>query len=183
MSAVRIAPIEAPYETSIDDVFKRVTPPGVEPLKLFRTMARSPRILRKLFAANLLDSGPIELRDREIVILRTCARCSSEYEWGVHVAVFSQKAGLSEREIAASLQRDADGGPWSPREMGLIRMVDELHDTATLSDAAWAALSAFYSEEQMLELITLVGYYHTISFVTNACRVDLEPAAPRFNRR
>ncbi len=37
----------------------------------------------------------LAIRDREIVIDRTCARCGNEYEWGVHVAAFAEAAGLS----------------------------------------------------------------------------------------
>ena len=180
MPVPRIAPIEAPYDPAIAEIFARVMPAGVEPLKLFRTMARSPRILQRMFAGGLLDKGPVALRDREIVILRTCARCGSEYEWGVHVAMFTKRAGLSEPEIAASIGRDA--GPWPARERALIGLVDELHDTAQLSDAGWNALAAHFSSEQVLELIALVGYYHTISFMTNACRVDLESTAARFGQ-
>lgn len=180
MSVPRITPIEAPYDPAIAEMFARVMPPGMEPLKLFRTMARSPRILQRMFAGSLLDKGPVALRDREIVILRTCARCGSEYEWGVHVAMFAERAGLSEQEIAASIGGDA--GLWPARERALIELVDELHDTAQLSDAGWNALAAHFSPEQVLELIALVGYYHTISFMTNACRVDLESTAARFGQ-
>ena len=78
-------------------------PPGAPPLALFRILARSPRILRKIRASNLLDRGPVERRERELVILRTTARCRSEYEWGVHAAVFARRFGLSDAEIAGSL--------------------------------------------------------------------------------
>ena len=37
----------------------------------------------------------LSLRHRELLILRTTARCGAEYEWGVHVQVFAAKAGLS----------------------------------------------------------------------------------------
>ena len=41
---------------------------------LFRTIARSPRAWEKFSAGGLLDRGPLTLREREIVIDRTCAR-------------------------------------------------------------------------------------------------------------
>jgi hypothetical protein len=31
-----------------------------------------------------------------------------------------------------------------------------------------------------LEIVALVGFYHAISFMVNAARVELEPFAPRF---
>jgi alkylhydroperoxidase family enzyme len=180
MDMPRIAPAEAPYEPSIAQSFARFMPPGREPLKLFRTMAHNPRVLQRLFAGNLLDKGSIGLRDREIVILRTCARCGSEYEWGVHVAVFSKKAGLSREEIGATCMV-ATGALWSDRDGSLIALVDELHDGAAVSDATWSSLMRHYSEEQALELIMLVGNYHSVSFATNALRIELESDAPRFS--
>ena len=35
---------------------------------------------------------PLSLREREIVIDRTCALTGCEYEWGVHVAIFAEAA-------------------------------------------------------------------------------------------
>lgn len=180
MPESRIAPLEAPYEQSIAEAFGRITPPGREPLKLFRTMARNPRVLQRMFAGNLLDKGSIELRDRELVILRTCARCGSEYEWGVHVAFFAKRAGLDERQIAATRAAEPDGTALSARDALLFELVDALHDEADVPDAAWNRLAAHFTPEQLLELIALTGYYHTISFMTNALRIDLEIGAARF---
>ena len=59
-------------------------PPGIEPLVLFRTLARSPRVFGKIFAGGFLDKSPFSLRQREILIDRTTARLGCEYEWGVH---------------------------------------------------------------------------------------------------
>src|SRR5258708_22936193 len=82
----RISPAEPPYEPAIAAELERIMPPGVPPLMLFRTMAKSPRIFAKMFAGGLLDKGPLGLRQREIVIDRTTARLGCAYEWGVHVA-------------------------------------------------------------------------------------------------
>jgi alkylhydroperoxidase family enzyme len=175
----RIAPLEAPYEPAIAAAFDRVMPPGVAPLKLFRTMAANPRVLQRLFAGNLLDAGSISLRERELLILRTCQRCGAEYEWGVHAALFARTAGLEAGELALLASGGEGTTLLAPRELALLTAVDELHTHATLSDAAWGALAEYYSAEQILEVIALVGYYHTISFIANATGVELEPFAPR----
>lgn len=180
MQKNRITPQDPPYEPAIAEAFARIMPPGREPLKLFRTMARNPRVLQRIFAGGLLDKGSIELRDRELIILRTCARCNSEYEWGVHVTMFAQRAGLSEQQVAAMRAVNPDGAGLSSRDALLFRLVDELHDEANVSDAVWDGLAAHFGVEQLLELIALTGYYHTISFMTNAVRIDLEPDAARF---
>jgi alkylhydroperoxidase family enzyme len=176
----RLAPLPEPWPDGVAEELAAMMPPGVPPLRLFRTLARSPRILRKIRAANLLDRGPLDRRERELVILRTCARCGSEYEWGVHAAVFARRFGLGEAEIAGTLHAGADDPRWSPRDRLLVRVVDELHETATLSEPLWRALEGRWSDEQRIELVVLVGFYHTISFVTNALAIELEDGAERF---
>lgn len=180
MTHARIVPLEAPFESSVAETFATFLPPGMDALKLFRTQAHNPRVLQRMFAGNLLDQGSIGPRTRELLILRTCARCGSEYEWGVHVALFSKSAALSEADIAATLARDVDQLALPAAEALLFRAVDELHDTATIGDVLWEELARHYSSAQILELIALVGNYHAISFVTNAAKVGLEDFAPRF---
>lgn len=108
-------------------------PPGVEPLVLFRTMAKSPRFFQKMFAGGLLDKGPLSLRQREIVIDRTTARLGCEYEWGVHIAFFADKVDFGAPEIAATVHGDADASRWSKEEQALIAIVDDLVDRRTVA--------------------------------------------------
>ncbi|MGB7481446.1 MAG: carboxymuconolactone decarboxylase family protein [Burkholderiaceae bacterium] len=180
MSENRIAPAEAPFEPAIAQAFARIMPPGREPLALFRTMARNPRVLQRMFAGSLLDQGTLALRERELVILRTCARCGSEYEWGVHVSFFAERAGLDTRIIEATCAIPAEPDELDTRDALLFALVDELHDHADLSAATWDALAAHFSAEHILELIALTGYYHTIAFLTNGLRITPEPYAARF---
>lgn len=101
-------------------------PPDVPPLALFRTVARNGRVFGRLMAGGLLDKGSLFLREREILIDRTSALCGAEYEWGVHVA--------------------------------------------------------FFTDQQLIEAITLVGYYHAIAFLVNGLRIEPEDYAPGFPR-
>lgn len=176
MQAPRIAPLEAPYAPATQQAFDRVMPPGMAPLALFRTMAHSPRVLQRLFAGNLLDPGSISLRERELIILRTCARCGCDYEWGVHAALFARTAELSAADIAATQAAPREANQAAGSEL-LLRAVDELRGSASITDATWQELAALYQPDQLLEIIALTGYYHTISFIANACRVAPEPFA------
>jgi 4-carboxymuconolactone decarboxylase len=176
----RLDPLEPPYAPDTADTLAAMMPPGMPPLRLFRTLAHNPRILAKIRASNLLDRGSLDRRQREIVILRTTARCGCEYEWGVHVAFFAAKVGLGEAEVAATVHGGADEPVWSPAERSLIRLVDELHDGAQVSDALWTGLRGHFADDQLVELMVLAGFYHTISFAVNGLGVELEPGAPRF---
>ncbi len=155
-------------------------PKGVPPLSLFRTLAVNERVFLHVMAGGLLDRGSITLREREIVIDRACARCGSEYEWGVHVAFFAERVGLTPEQVVATRAAGADAAAFPARERLLLRLVDELHDAAQVSDGLWTALQAEWTDEQLIELVALTGFYHLISFLTNALRIPLESYGARF---
>jgi alkylhydroperoxidase family enzyme len=119
----------------------------------------------------------VPVHNREIVINRTCARCGCVYEWGVHVAFFADRAALTPEQVRATFRGDANDPAWSSEELLLVRLVDELHDTADISDQLWKALATAFSTEQIFELIALVGFYHTVSFFANGLRLGAEPSA------
>jgi alkylhydroperoxidase family enzyme len=171
----RVEPVAPPYPPELQKFFDGIMPPGVPPLSLFTTLARAPRIWDRFRAGSLLDRGPVSLRHREIVIDRTCARCGCDYEWGVHVAFFQQRASLTPEQVRATVRGNADDPVWSGEERLLIRLVDELHDSASISDELWNALAATFSLDQVLESIALTGFYHTVSFFANGLRLTPEP--------
>jgi alkylhydroperoxidase family enzyme len=176
----RLAPLEPPYAVETAEVLASMMPPGVEPLRLFRTLARNPRVLRKIRDGNLLDRGSIERRDREIAILRSCARCGAEYEWGVHVALFARRLGLSEAQIRATRTGAPEDPSWSTRDRLIVELADALHDESRVPAPLWKALEEVFAAEQLVELVVLIGFYHTISFVVNAFEIELEAGAERF---
>ena len=176
----RIAPAEAPYSSAIAAELERIMPAGMEPLVLFRTMARSPRVFGKMFAGGLLDKGPLSLRQREIVINRTTARLGCEYEWGVHVALFADRVALDTDQVAALVHGLTDAPCWTQEEQALLAAVDDLVDHRTIATSTWDDLAAHFDEVQILEVIALVGYYHTISFLCRGLKLPLETYAARF---
>ena len=174
----RIAPLEAPFAPPLQATLDRLTPPGLEPIALFRTLAQSPRVFERLLAGSLLDPGPLSIRQREIIILRTCALNRCEYEWGVHVAVFGASAGFVASELAATVSGARD--LWPDAERTLLDACDDLHRDTRFQDTTWAALRANFDDAQVLELISLCGYYRTISLHANALALSPEAFAPRF---
>ena len=133
MATPRLSPLDPPYSPEITALFDRALPPGMAPLKLFRTLARNERACQRFFAGALLDRGSISLEEREIVILRACARCGSSYEWGVHVSIFGERAGLNATQIAATAQGDAASACWAPEAEAVevdFSSSTPLHDTA-----------------------------------------------------
>lgn len=177
----RITPQDPPYSDKTQKLFDLAMPEGMEPLSLFRVMARSERLLPRFMKAGVLDRGPVPIRDREIVIHRTTARCEAEYEWGVHVNAFGRPLELGEDVLRAIVHGDATDPAFNARQACLVRMCDELHDTSTLGDEVWDQLRAHFDEIQILELIYTVGMYHTVSFLVNGLDLENEAFGARFS--
>ncbi len=176
----RIAPARPPFAPEIEARLASLMPPGVEPLALFRTLARDARLFERFMAAGLLDRGHLTLRQREIAVHRVTALAGSEYEWGVHAAFFAPRAGLGPAELH-SLARGGPADPcWGPAEALLVRLCDALHASCDVDDALWAELKGAFDELALLELLLLAGFYRTVAYLTNALRLPLEPYALRW---
>jgi alkylhydroperoxidase family enzyme len=176
----RIAPADPPYHPQVQARFDALMPPGVAPLVLFRVLARDLRLYQRFMGAGLLDKGQLSLRQREIVIHRVTARCGSEYEWGVHAALFAERAGLEAGQLRSIVSGGPDDPCWSAEDALLLRFCDALHADCTVGDALWAELRAVFGEEAILELLLLAGFYRTVSYLTNALRLPPEPFAARW---
>jgi alkylhydroperoxidase family enzyme len=180
----RIEPVEPPYEPEVAMQLESMMPAGAEPILLFRTFARNMPMSKAMGswgAYELSRRLSVGKRQREIVIDRTCARCGCEYEWGVHVAFFAESAGISALQTA-SLAHGVSSDPcWeSAGDRALIDMVDALHDDAAIPDGLWDQLATEFSDEQLLDLLFLCGWYHAITFVALGAQVELEVGAPTF---
>src|SRR4030088_861178 len=115
----RSAPLQPPYAPEIQAQFDRIMR-GAPPLTLFRVVAGNARAWDKFRAGGLLDGGLLSLREREIVIDRTCALTKCKNEWGVHVAIFAKAAKLTDEQIRATVLESADAPCWSASEQALL---------------------------------------------------------------
>ena len=180
----RIQPLRPPYSPEVAERLEAMMPPVVPPILLFRTFARNLPMTTAMGGWGSYELGKhlsLTMRDREIVIDRTCARCRCEYEWGVHVAFFAERVALSAAQIASLTHGRPSDACWTQeRDRLLIEAVDALHDTADLGDDLWRRLSVVFDEEELLDLLMLCGWYHAISFVATGARVAREDGAPRF---
>ena len=178
----RIEPMVAPYPPEVGEQLARMMPAGAEPIGLFRLFVRNLPMARAMSGwggYELSRQLSLSMREREIVIDRTCARTGCEYEWGVHIQVFADRVGLTVDQLASLTHGGPTDEGWTERERLLITTVDELHDTNDISDPLWSALvGAGFVDAELLDLLLLTGWYHAISFVTRVPRLPQEPGTP-----
>src|SRR6185312_16954070 len=137
----RIAPLDAPFTADVAAQLATMMPTGMPPIALFRTYAKNLPMTVAMSQWGRYELGrhlSLTLREREIVILRTCARCGCEYEWGVHLMVFADRAGLNRSEISSLTRGSAGDSSWTaPGDRALIRVADALHDAGDVDDQLW----------------------------------------------
>ena len=180
----RIPPLEEPYDPQVGAQLDSMMPTGIAPIGLFRVFARNLAMTEAMHGWGKYELGPrlsVPMRTREIVIGRTTARCRAEYEWGVHVAFFAERVGLTRSQLRSITVGHAGDACWTdPTDRIVIEVVDQLHDTSDVDDELWTRFALTFRPEQILDVVLLCGWYHAISFVARAARVPNEPFAPTF---
>lgn len=147
------------------------------------TMLRHPELYRAMveFVVNRAKSYSLHQRDLELIVLRTARLCGSAYIWGEHVK-FAKKAGLGAEEIE-QLTVGSGAPGWNERDRALNRVVEELHETSFVSDDTWAVIAANFTDQQIIEMLSIIGSYHEVSFLYNAMRVRLLPGSQGLDAR
>lgn len=177
---MRLSPVQPPFDDDTAEALERLGPP----LALFRLFARRPeraRAIQRWGRYYLSRQSALSLRHRELVINRTTALCGAEYEWGIHIAHYAAKAGLTEAQVASTATGRPDDPCWTDdADRIVLGTIDVLHETHDLTDAQWDALQAAVGEEAAIDLLLICGWYHAISLVARVIRLPLEPGTPSF---
>ena len=147
---------------------------------VFTTLVRHPELFRAWTPLlEQLLNGRLPARDRELLILRTGWNCSSEYEWGQHVVV-GRRVGLTDEEIERVRDGPSAAG-WDDSASLLLHAADELHADADLSEQTWTELADLYDEQQLIEILVVVGHYHMVAMVLKSLQIERDPGIPGFD--
>ena len=125
------------------------------------------------YTIHFVQNYTIPLRDKELLILRTAWLSRGDYIWGRHNLV-GQGAGLTGEQIAR-VTAGSDAAGWEDFDRALLRAADELHTSRFISRPTWDALAERYSEEQLREVVLIVGNYTQLAMFQNTLGALLEP--------
>ncbi|MFN0091870.1 MAG: carboxymuconolactone decarboxylase family protein [Acidimicrobiales bacterium] len=179
LSAPRIDPI--PPEAWPEEIqrYSQGTATGGVP-NVIRTLANHPELMRRwmVFANHILGKSTLEVRERELLMLRIGWLCQSVYEFGQHTQI-AKRAGISDAEIKAVTVGPSDPS-WGEFDRTLLTAVDELKADGIVSDATWAALGARYNTQQLMDVVFTVGQYNLVSWALNSFGVQLDEGVPGF---
>ena len=171
----RIAPLEkADWTEDQAELLSRYeTDQGV--LNIYRTIGRNPAAARAFLGwGRFVRLGTsLSQTQSELVILRIGWLCKSGYEFTQH-ARLALKEGLTPEEIER-IKIGPASPLWSEEQRLLLRAADELHQTYFIADGTWEALKAHLTEEQMMDLVYVVGHYTQVCMILNTFGVQVEP--------
>lgn len=172
----RIEPANAPFASDVQKIFSRLPESWQPPFSYFRTLARDPRLLKCAIngAPTYLPGSHINVRTREVLLLRVTARAGGEYEWGMRIHYFAEEAGLTEEQIYSTVHGAPGDSCWSEPERVVLRLADALEESCSVDDVLWTSLTDAFSSEAIMEMVQLAGYYRAVCAFTNAYRLPLE---------
>ncbi len=178
-----IEPLEPPYDAATAEQLDRLMGSSSRPpLKLFRTLAKHLPMARAwgTLGAHNLSRGALAVRDRELIILRTCYLSGCEYEWGVHATVYSKAAELNQEQYLATARPTPECSTWSAHDRDVLAFAEALHAKARLTAGLRDRLAAEWDEAQFLEACEVAGFYHGVAYMANVAGVELEEWGARF---
>ena len=93
--------------------------------------------------------------------------------------VRGKEAGLTDEQIA-QITEGPEASGWDDFDATLLRAADELHTSRFVSDATWNALAARYTaarytEDQVREVVMIVGDYTQLAMFQNSLGAQLPP--------
>jgi 4-carboxymuconolactone decarboxylase len=107
----------------------------------------------------------------ELTILTVGSHFRAELEWWAH-AQMARRHGVGE-DVIAALAAGQDPVFDDDTERAVHQVASELVKTGRLSDASLTTARSRLGDVQIVELVTLIGYYTLVSFTLNAFDVGL----------
>ncbi|HME52569.1 MAG TPA: carboxymuconolactone decarboxylase family protein [Candidatus Lokiarchaeia archaeon] len=143
-------------------------------LNIFKVAANCPIIGSAFMKAGnaLIFNGSLPPSLRELTILRVGNLTGSTYEWTQHVPI-GIRSGLTEEQVS-TLSQWKDASTFSDQERAVLQYVDEVTLNIRVSEETFKVVMEFFTEEQVVELTLLAGYYGMIARILEAFEVELE---------
>jgi alkylhydroperoxidase family enzyme len=152
---------------------------GPAPINVIRMMAGASDAVFKgfcNFSAAFFAGTKLDPVLREIAILRAGHIAGSAYETFQHEAM-ARHLKMTDAQLAAIKQGGRHPGVLTPQQQAVMDFADDIVVNVRASDANLAAVRAFLSDDQVIDLIMVTGLYMTISRFLETTGVDMEDTA------
>ena len=144
------------------------------PIQVHCLLANHPDLLSAWwnYRMHSVHGGDLEQRDCELVILRVAVHMEAWYEWAAHV-VRGIAAGLALDEIDRVAKGPSAAG-WNKQDATLLESVDQLIENHRIDSETLNNLGEFFSDKQMMDIVSLQGLYVSIACLIGTWEVEIE---------
>ena len=144
----------------------------------YAMLITSPELLKRylLMTEYLRQKTSVPKRLNEMAILLEARIWDAQYEWWAHEPL-ARKAGVPEAVIVA-IRDGKRPASLQPDEAIVYDFVTELLHKRSLSDETFAKAKQILSEQQVVDLAAVIGFYVMVSSVIAAGRVGIPNGEP-----
>lgn len=141
----------------------------------FIPLLRSPELMNRLANVGeyLRFNGTLPARIRELAIMITAAASHQQTEWAIHHPI-AIAAGVKPETLAAIAHQQTPANT-EPDEQITLTFVTELLTTKKISDKTYNHTKSHFTEQAIIELATIAGYYTTLAFILNTAQTPPPP--------
>ena len=139
----------------------------------FNVLLRSPEMgnIAQQFGASTRFNPSMPRKLNEMAIIITARYWTSQYEWAAHKRA-ALDAGLNPA-IVDAIQNGRRPTGMAKDEAAVYTFCSELLNKKQVSDATFAAAKDVVGEKGIVDLIGVMGWYHTVSMLLNVDRYPL----------
>ncbi|EPS35286.1 hypothetical protein H072_11338 [Dactylellina haptotyla CBS 200.50] len=173
-----------PYPDYEDKNFKAAGKPTINVFKLLSYSAGTVDLWTSIGNAHFTKIT-FSKKQRELIILLSSAKFGSYYEWTHHIPL-STKFGVTheqreEMKRAAKVKGYFSDTYWKvnpasfdEQEQVILTFLEAVIDAPEVDEEIWQKATEKLSQRQIVELITMQGFYYTLGRVTTALKIDME---------
>jgi alkylhydroperoxidase family enzyme len=128
------------------------------------------------FSGALLTQLELDPKLRELAILLVAAHTGAEYEWIQHTGI-AKAIGIDDKQIAAIQRGDLQATCLHPDARTLLRFTHQVLQQPRANDDTFTALRERFPPRQIVELLLVIGNYHTLARIMTTLDIDIDPTA------
>jgi len=152
-------------------------PSSMSHLNVFRALLNHPELAKAvsgLLSMLLWKANRLDVRLRELIIMRIGLRTGSLYEWTQHWNV-ARRVGMDEADILAV--RDwPSSAALNDADRAVLAATDETLDQGRISDATWRLCREHVGgDAELAEMVVAIGNWRMFSELLQSLQIPLEP--------
>lgn len=165
---------------SVEDALAAAKKVGIResmaPLSVYRVLLHNPdlaKVMTDLLATLLFTGKKLDVRLRELIIMRIGWATGSKYEWTQHWRI-ADHVGLPAADVLAVRDwKNADN--LGPADRAVLAAVDDSLERGKISDPVWAECATHVGGPvELVEMVVAIGHWTMYSQLLRSLEIPLE---------